>query len=239
MAGLRQRIGDRIDGAEHVEIHETVVERGDQRVRHRVREPHQIAVAARRIDHDEVVVGLGDGDFVDEALKLGIFILVVADAIAARDKAMRRDVEVEPVAPAPRAAVLDVMREALLPGIEIDGGDALAGLHQGNRDMDGERRFARAAFFIADHDDVGRLVRVLVRLDQHHAALAPYASTRALMNFPPKEVDLSIANSGCGDWASGRGAIVPITLTLAPISIRRDARHSIHVFGFLFGFAVR
>src|SRR3954470_10888221 len=84
------------------------------------------------------------------------------------------DFEVELRALAPRAAVLDIVGQALLPRVEIDGGDALAGFHQGNRDVDGERRFTRAAFFIADHDHVSRLVRILIRLDQHerHSRLA-------------------------------------------------------------------
>jgi hypothetical protein len=35
-----------IDGGEHVEVDEAVVERRHQRIGHRVREPHQIAVMA-------------------------------------------------------------------------------------------------------------------------------------------------------------------------------------------------
>ena len=55
MAGAGHREGRGIDRAEHVEIDEAVVERRDQRVGHRMGEPHQIAVVAGRIDDDEIV----------------------------------------------------------------------------------------------------------------------------------------------------------------------------------------
>ena len=53
LAGHREGRG--IDRAEHVEIDEAVVERRDQRVGHRMGEPHQVAVGARRVDDDEIV----------------------------------------------------------------------------------------------------------------------------------------------------------------------------------------
>jgi hypothetical protein len=81
------------------------------------------------------------------------------------------------------------MGEALLPGIEVDGRDALAGPHQGNGDMDGKRRFTRAALFIANNNNVCRLVGILVRLDQHNAALTLYASTYAQLDCPQKLID--------------------------------------------------
>ena len=74
-----------IDRAEHVEIDEAVVERGHQRVGHRMREPHQVGVVAGRIDHDEVA---GVLDFVDrgrEVGELGRLVLVDPRAVAARD----------------------------------------------------------------------------------------------------------------------------------------------------------
>src|SRR5476649_758879 len=48
------RIGRGVDGAEHVEVEEAVVDRRHQRVGHRVRKTHQIAVGPRSIDHDEI-----------------------------------------------------------------------------------------------------------------------------------------------------------------------------------------
>ena len=54
----------------------------------------------------------------------------------------------------PVAAVLDVMREGLLARVEIDGGDALPGLEQRDRDVHRGGRFARAALLVAEHDDM-------------------------------------------------------------------------------------
>ena len=53
---------DRVERAEHVEIDEAVVERRDQRVGHRMGEPHQIGVAAGRVDHHHVVAVLDRAD---------------------------------------------------------------------------------------------------------------------------------------------------------------------------------
>jgi len=55
MAGARHRKSHRVDSREHVEIDEAVVERCDQRIGHRMRKPHQIAVVPRRIDDNEIV----------------------------------------------------------------------------------------------------------------------------------------------------------------------------------------
>ena len=129
--GVVARAGDRegrgIDGAEHVEIDEAVVERRDQRVGHRMREPHQVGVGARRIDHDEVVDVLDRVDRLGEAGELGRLVLVEPRACRrARCRNATGSFEVEPGARRPGAAVLDVMGEALLAGVEIDGGDPLA-----------------------------------------------------------------------------------------------------------------
>ena len=69
----------------------------------------------------------------------------------------------------PVAAVLDVMRETFLARVEIDGGDALAGFEQRDRDVQRGGRFSGAALFIAEHDDVRRWGSFLDRLDQHDA----------------------------------------------------------------------
>ena len=86
---------------------------------------------------------------------------------------MRRLLELDARALGPVAAVLDVMREALLARVEIDGGDALAGFQQRDRDMQRGRRFSRTAFFVAEHDDVRGLGGILDRLDQHDASFDP------------------------------------------------------------------
>ena len=59
------------------------------------------------------------------------------------------------------------MGEALLARIEIDRGDALAGLQQRDSDMHGRGRFARAAFFVAKDDDMRRRRPANISLHQH------------------------------------------------------------------------
>jgi hypothetical protein len=66
-----------------------------------------------------------------------------------------------------RAPVVDIVGEALLPAVQVDGGDALACLHQGHSDMQGGGRFARTALLIAEHNDVRRARLPLGRLHQH------------------------------------------------------------------------
>ena len=68
---------------------------------------------------------------------------------------MRRQLELDARTLGPGAAVLDVMGEALLARVEIDGGDALAGLEQGNGNVQRRCRFARTALFIAEHHNMG------------------------------------------------------------------------------------
>src|SRR5471032_951655 len=48
-------------------------------------------------------------------------------------------------------AVLDVAAESALARVEIDGGDLRTVANQRHGDVHGGRRFARAAFFVADH----------------------------------------------------------------------------------------
>ncbi len=50
--------------------------------------------------------------------------------------------------------VVDVMGEALLAAIQIDSGDALAGFHQGNGDVQGCSGFARTALLVTQHNDM-------------------------------------------------------------------------------------
>src|SRR3974377_2294796 len=52
----------------------------------------------------------------------------------------------------PGTSVLDVIGEGLLPRIEIDSGNALPRFNKGNSNVNGDRRFAGSAFFIAHKD---------------------------------------------------------------------------------------
>ena len=119
-------------------------------------EPHQIGIVARRIDDDEIVAVL---DRAHRLGKGGEFLrldFVEAQPEAARDAIMHGHFELDAGALGPVAAVLDVMGEAFLPRIEVDGGDALAGLQQRDGDVHRGGRFSRAAFFVAKDDDMRR-----------------------------------------------------------------------------------
>ena len=76
MALAGDRIGGRVDGAEHIEIDEAVVERGNQRVGHGMREPREIAVGAGRVDDDEIVRLLDRADRLGKARELDRLVLV-------------------------------------------------------------------------------------------------------------------------------------------------------------------
>ena len=67
----------------------------------------------------------------------------------------------------PIAAVFDIMGEAALARVEIDRGDALAGLQQRDGDMHRRGRFSGSAFFVAKDDDMRRERLADIRLHQH------------------------------------------------------------------------
>ena len=121
-----------------------------------MRKAHQIAVGSRRIDHDEVEGPFDDADGIHELLELGVLVLRDLHGLAELDAAMDRKFERKTGAACPDAAIADVTGETLLPAIEIDGGDALTGLHQGNRNVQRGGRFSRTALLVAQHDDVSR-----------------------------------------------------------------------------------
>ena len=104
-----------------------------------MREPHQIAVVARRIDDDEIVGVFDRVDRGGEIVELRRFVVRDQRAVAARDAVMRRQFEIEPGVLRPGLAVLDVMGEALLARVEVDRGDPLARLQQRDRDMHRDR----------------------------------------------------------------------------------------------------
>jgi hypothetical protein len=59
----------------------------------------------------------------------------------------------------PGAAVVDVMGEAFLPAVEVDGRHALAGFEQCKRDAQSGGGFTRPAFFVAENNHVRGLTR--------------------------------------------------------------------------------
>src|SRR6266403_610407 len=167
MALAGHRVGFRIDGAEHVKIEEAVVDRRHQGVGHRMREPHQITVRTRGVDHDKIKGPLDRAHGVRELLEFARFVLGDLHGLAELDAAMHGDFEIEAGAARPGASVVDVTGETLLAAVEIDGGDALAGFHQGNGDVQGGGGFSRTALLVAEHNDMRRTGLSLTSLQQH------------------------------------------------------------------------
>ena len=114
-----------------------------------------------------------------ELLELGIFIVGDLHRLAELDAVVHGNFEVETGAARPRAPVGDVAGKTLLAAVEIDGGDTLSGLHQGNGDMQRGGGFSRPALLVAQHDDMRRTELSLTRLNQHDSIPARYLQPRA------------------------------------------------------------
>ena len=186
MADPGQHEARRIDRAEHVEIDEAVVERRDQRVGHRMREPHEVGIGARRIDDHEIMGALDRAHRLGEGAEFLRFDLVKAQAATACDAIMRGELELDARARRPVAAIVEVVGKAALAGIEIDRGDALAGLQQRDRNMHGRGRLSGTAFFVAKDDDMRRYRRADIRLHQHGYATSAWRSVLRLATLNVK-----------------------------------------------------
>ena len=143
-----------VDAREHVDVDEAVVERRNQRVGQRMGEPHQIGIVGRRVDDDELVVVLDGADRLGEQRELMRLVGAHVVGFAAPHRAMARQLDRPRGVARPRTAILEEAGQRLLAGVEVDAGDLAAGLEQRHREMDRDRRFARAALLVADHDDV-------------------------------------------------------------------------------------
>ena len=80
---------------------------------------------------------------------------------------MHWQLQIDAGPPRPRAAVFDVARETLLPAIEINRGDALAFLQQGDCNMQRRGGFTRSTLLVAQHHHMGRARLPLTSLHQH------------------------------------------------------------------------
>ena len=187
MADPGQREARRIDRAEHVEIDEAVVERRDQRVGHRMREPHEVGVGARRINDDEI---MGVLDRARPPRRRRRIPPLRSRRGAGRRRVRRNNARgassLSARARRPVAAIVDVVGEAALAGIEIDRGDALAGLQQRDRNMHGRGRLSGTAFFVAKDDDMRRYRRADIRLHQHGYATSAWRSVLRLATLDVK-----------------------------------------------------
>ena len=155
-----------IDGAEHIEIEKAVIDRRHQRIRHRMRQPHQESIAARRIDDDEVMRAFDRGHCLRKLIELERFVLRDLHTVAELQAIMLGHFEHQARLLRPGTAIIDITGKAALAAIEIDGGDALAGLEQGHCDMQRGRGLARPALLVAEHDDMRR-AGLLCALHQH------------------------------------------------------------------------
>ena len=144
-----------------------------------MRQPHQIGVGTRRIDDDEIEGTLDRADRFHELLELGVFIVGDLHRLAELDAEMHGNFEIETGTARPGAAVADVAGETLLAAVEIDGGDALTGFHQGDSDVQGGGGFSRTALLVAQHDDVRRAGLTLTSLNQHYSTPADIFKSRA------------------------------------------------------------
>src|SRR5471030_1287626 len=115
--------------------------------------PRQIAVMTGGIDHNKAVALRQRIDGLAEGLACCGLILLGRIIDLRIETSMVGNFEVAANVLSPGAPVLDIMGEASLPGIEIEGGDALARLNQRHRNMHGDGRFARSALFISHNDD--------------------------------------------------------------------------------------
>jgi hypothetical protein len=65
------------------------------------------------------------------------------------------------------------MGEALLPRVEVDGRHPLPDIQQGDGDVHGTGRLARAALLVTENDHMRGRGLTRTRLDQHDATLMP------------------------------------------------------------------
>src|SRR4029453_9736659 len=132
-----------------------------------------------RIDHHEVMGALNRADGGGEVGDLGRLVGFHRAGLSALDTIMRRQLELYARALSPGAAGLDVMGESFLPAVDIDSGDALAGLEQRHRDVQRWGGFSRTTLLACEYDQVRRLRSFLDRRDQHDAGSHPAAWERA------------------------------------------------------------
>jgi hypothetical protein len=118
VAGPADLEGPGIDAAEHFEIDKTVVERRDQRVGQGMRKPHQIIIVTGGIDDDHAASAC-------QRIDAGGFMFGSGTMDVAKTE-MIENFKIASNLPGPGAPILDEVGETFLPGIEIDGGDALA-----------------------------------------------------------------------------------------------------------------
>jgi hypothetical protein len=154
VAHLARVAGHGIDMGHHVEVDDAVVERGHQRIGERVREARQVRVEAGRVDDKEVGITLDFDHCLPEEVKLELLVLLYGVRACHRQVVVRRMRQLQVVRLRPVAPVAYVLGERLLARVDVDRSDAKALVEQVDGEVKRRGRLARAAFFIADDNDM-------------------------------------------------------------------------------------
>ena len=155
----------RVDLTDEVEIDEAVVHRSDERVGAKDRGPGDRVVAPGSVDDDHVGFRRKPLDSGREAA----FAVILKDLV----NRMRKIVLLE--APHRGVAILEVARHGPLAAVEVERSDPVARSGEGNRGVHRSRRFAGAALFVGEDDEV--------RLLGHDLIFSPGASKRPRGKF--------------------------------------------------------
>src|ERR1700704_5836312 len=116
----------RIDGAQHIDINKAVVKRRDQGISHRMGQLHQITIVTWSIDYNNAMCMRQCINHISESLapRHLTFRGQVIDLFV--ETKMIGESEAASHVHGPRAPVFYIMRESLLPRVEIDSSHALA-----------------------------------------------------------------------------------------------------------------
>ena len=116
--------------------------------------PGEVAVKAGRVDDDEIHLAAQAIHGAREDSQLDL--LVFADGVApgGRQVHMLGHQHIATAGLGRGAAIADVAGQGLLTAIDVNGGDPVPQMQQIDRQMQRGGGFARATFFVADHNDM-------------------------------------------------------------------------------------
>ncbi len=150
-AGALQLQGHRVDNAQHVEVHEAVVHRGDDQVGLAVSRAAHRGVAPGGVDQ-HIVGGLGR---VEHCLEPGQGLRLTQLGEFGAGQVLHGHGRLDAVGLQPRPAMGEEMGHGLLAQVQVEDRELGAGMQQGRGDMDRQGGLARPALLVADDDDLG------------------------------------------------------------------------------------